>query len=57
MNILIVNENYTRGGLETNLYTQYEAMKDSNKFVYAMGNYDTKLVLGDAKVYKDFHFT
>lgn len=57
MNILVVNENYTRGGLETNLYTQYEAMKDSNKFVYAMGNYDTKLVLGDAKVYKDFHFT
>lgn len=57
MNILIVNENYTRGGLETNLYTQYEAMKDSNKFVYAMGNYNTNLKLGNAKIYEGFHFT
>lgn len=57
MNILIVNENYTRGGLETHLYTQFEAMKDSHKFVFAMGRYETNLKFENCKVYENFHFT
>ena len=57
MNILIVNENYTRGGLETNLYTQYEAMKNKNNFYFAMGRYKSNLTFDDSKIYEGFHFT
>lgn len=56
MNILIVSENFTRGGLETQIYTQYSEMKNENKFVFAFSNYESKLDFEDSKIYTNFNF-
>ncbi len=57
MNILIVSQNFTRGGLETQIYTQYTTMKNENNFSFAFKNYSSKLDLSGAKIYTDFNFS
>lgn len=56
MNILVVVENFTMGGLETYIYTQYSALKNTNNFVFAFGNYDSKYTFDDSKIYTGFNF-
>lgn len=56
MNILIVSQNFIRGGLETQIFTQYNIMKDKHKFYFAFGKYDSNLKFDECKIYKDFNF-
>ncbi len=56
MNILVVSENFSRGGLETNINTLHNELKKHNKLVYAFGKYEKTSYLNDAKIYSDFHF-
>ena len=56
MNILVVSENFSRGGLETNINTLHNELKKHNKLVYAFGKYEKTSYLNDAKMYSDFHF-
>lgn len=57
MNILIVSENFTKGGLETQVYTQFSIMKKNNNFSFAFGKYTSLLDLSDSKVYQNFSFS
>ncbi len=57
MNILVVSQNFTMGGLETQIYTQYRTMKNENKFSFAFKNYSSNLDLSEAKVYTGFNFS
>lgn len=56
MNILVVSQNFTKGGLETNIYTQYNELKNNHKFYFAFGNYSSNLNIKDSKIFKDFNF-
>lgn len=56
MNILIVSENFLKGGLETNVYSQYEKLRDNNKLFFAFGKYDKTYKFENCKIYEDFNF-
>lgn len=56
MNILIVSENFIRGGLETQIFTQYNIMKSKHNFYFAFGKYNSNLSFDNSKIYKDFNF-
>jgi hypothetical protein len=57
MNILVVNQNFTQGGLETHIKTLYDALIPNNKITFCFGHYDSKITFPDSKVYEGFHFT
>ena len=46
-NILIVSENFTKGGLETQIYTMYqESLRNKKaKFIFALGNLGSKIIV------------
>lgn len=54
MKVLFVCENFSKGGLETNLYTTIQSMKNSVEFFFAIDGYDK--VWNLENVYTDFHF-
>lgn len=56
MNILIISENFTRGGLETHLYTYYKELRKNNNVFFAFENYQDFGLLPDAKIETGFHF-
>lgn len=56
MNILIMTENFTKGGLETHIATYYKELKKSNNIYFAIGNYEDHGFLIDAKIETGFHF-
>lgn len=56
MNILIVTEKFTGGGLETHIHAYYTQLRDENKFVFAVGPFSSKLKFGEGEVHKGFHF-
>ncbi len=56
MNLLVIADNFTAGGFETNLFTQYSILKDKCSFIFAFGNYDTGLNFDDCKIYTGFNF-
>lgn len=56
MNILIVSQNFIRGGLETQIFTQYNIMKNKHKFYFAFGKYNSNLNFDECKIYRDFNF-
>lgn len=55
MKVLFVCENFSKGGLETNLYTTIQSMKNSVEFFFAIDKYDE--VWNLENVYTDFHFS
>lgn len=57
MNILIISQNFSRGGLETQIYTQYNFMKKNNKFYFAFASYNSNLNLKEAKIYDGYNFS
>ena len=57
MNILVVTENYLKGGLETRIKTFYDFLKKSNKIVFAVKNLSDTHDLQDATIYTGFHFS
>lgn len=54
MNILIVTDNYSQGGLEKHIETLYEELKNKNNFYFAFGNCSDSLERNF--VFKDFNF-
>lgn len=57
MNILVISQNFSRGGLETQIFTQYNIMKNTNKFYFAFASFNSNLNIEEAKIYKDFNFS
>lgn len=55
MNILVLSDNFTKGGLETHIDTLYNVLKKDNKIIFAFGNYDSPIKF-KTKVYNNFHF-
>lgn len=56
MNILIISDKIDRGGLETQLFTQYEYMNENHNFVYCVGEYSKFYKFENATLYDDFNF-
>lgn len=57
MNILILSENFTRGGLETQIYTYWKNLKDKHRIWFCFAHYEDTGLLDSASVYTGFHFT
>lgn len=57
MNILVVNENFTGGGLETHIHSYYMELRNQHHFVFAFGNFDSDLEFATEDVYTGFHFS
>ncbi len=57
LNLLIISEKFDKGGLETQINTIYETLKNSNDLYFAFANYGNKNLLNGAKVYTDFCFS
>jgi len=56
MRILIVCDNFTKGGLETHIYSLYEALKKDNEMFFAIGNYETELPMPEENIWNNFNF-
>lgn len=57
MKILVVAEGFSRGGLETQIKTYYNNLPEQVEMVFAFSRYTEEVVLENAKIYKDFHFS
>lgn len=56
MNILILTENFIRGGLETQIATYYNELKKNNNIILAVSNYEDCGILSNADIETGFHF-
>lgn len=54
--ILITSENFSQGGLETQIYTTYRALKDRAEFTFAFGHLEGDWDFGNSVVEVDFNF-
>lgn len=50
MNILVVSECFSKGGLETHINTYYEELKKEHNFIFCFGTYTKTDYLKDAKI-------
>ena len=57
MKILVVCDNYSTGGLETQINTYYNNLSLGNKMIFAFGNYTKTDLLKNANIYDGFHFS
>lgn len=55
--LLVVSENFSRGGLETQVHTTYRALRDCIDFSFAFGNYEGEWDFGDSSIETGFHFS
>lgn len=53
MNILIISDQFKKGGLETHIETYYNYLKKNNKVVFIFGKCDNEKYLKNALIYKD----
>ena len=51
MKVLIVSENFFKGGLEKQIINQYKTLNDKVEYVFALSNYENTF-LNDKNVYK-----
>jgi len=56
MNILVVCESFTKGGLETHIHSYYTALKQKHSFTFAFGTFQSELPFEEGDVYTGFHF-
>lgn len=57
MNILVVCENFTKGGLETHIHSYYTALSQEHSFVFAFGTFQSELPFAKDDVYSGFNFS
>lgn len=57
MNILIVNERFSHGGLETHIHSYYMQLREKHCFTFAMGTFESKLEFAPEALYTGFHFS
>lgn len=57
MNILILTDTFSKGGLETHIDTMYNELKKNNNIFFAFSNYEKNNYLKDATIYTKFKFS
>lgn len=57
MNVLVVCENFTRGGLETHIHSYYTALNREHSFIFAFGTFKSELPFEKGDVYTGFSFS
>lgn len=57
MKILVVSEEFSRGGLETQIKTYYENLPEDVEMIFAFQRYTESVILENAKIYTGFHFS
>lgn len=57
MNILVVSECFSKGGLETHINTYYEELKKEHNFIFCFGTYTKTDYLKDAKIINDMNLS
>ena len=57
MNILVICENFTKGGLETHIHSYYTALSREHRFIFAFGRFQSELPFEQGNVYSDFNFS
>lgn len=57
MNILVICENFTKGGLETHIHSYYTALSQEHSFVFAFGAFQSELPFEKDDVYSGFNFS
>ena len=57
MKILVVSEFFNNGGLETQIKTYYDNLPAKVEMIFAFSKYTKKIVLDNAKIYSNFHFS
>lgn len=57
MKILVVSEEFSRGGLETQIKTYYDNLPQGTEMIFAFSRYTEEVPLEKAKVYTGFHFS
>lgn len=57
MNILILSEVFSKGGLETHIETYYQALKQNHNLYFGFGRYQKTHYLDGAVIYDDFNFS
>lgn len=56
MNILIIAESFTLGGLETHIHSLYAHLRSKHRFVFAFAHFASDLPFEDGIVHTGFHF-
>ena len=57
MKILVVSDNFSKGGLETQINTYYNNLPNNIEFVFAFGKYTKTDLISGAKIYQNFNFS
>lgn len=57
MNILVLCDQFTAGGMEKHIATYWKALRDSHRFWFCITNYQSTGLLDDSRVCTGFHFT
>lgn len=57
MNILVVNERFSHGGLETHIHSYYMQLREKHCFTFAMSTFESKLEFAPEALYTGFHFS
>ena len=56
VNILVVSEYFTRGGLETHIHSYYMRLRKEHRFTFAIGLFQSALEFDSKDLYTGFHF-
>lgn len=57
MNILVIAENFTKGGLETHIHSYYTALCREHRFTFAFGTFQSELPFEKGDIYTGFSFS
>ncbi len=57
MKILVVCDNFSKGGLETQVDTYYQNLSSNDKMIFAFGKFTKTNLLKHATIYDDFNFS
>lgn len=57
MNILMVCENFSGGGLETHIHSYYSELKKEHNFVFALGSFKSRLIFNPNDIVTAFNFS
>ncbi|MBQ7715836.1 MAG: glycosyltransferase [Clostridia bacterium] len=54
--ILIVSDSFSKGGLETHIYSLYSKLKEDHDFYFAFNSFDSSFDIPSDRIYTGFHF-
>ena len=57
MNILVICDQFIKGGLETHIATYAAALKRKHKIWLACGHYEPAGIWEGSEIFSDFHFS